>query len=322
LFAPANHRIVSRMSDAFFLLPETRSVLTIAGEDRAAFLQGLISNDTQKIGPERAIYTAFLTPQGKYLHDFTIAALGDQFLLDVEAARRADLQKRLSMYRLRSKVAIADGSSDWIVAVIYGPEALGRLHLPLEPGAAVAAGGGVIFTDPRLANLGARAFLPKTAAAAWLSAQGLAEGDADAYDRLRLALGVPESNRDLIPEKSILLESGFDELNGIDWQKGCYMGQELTARTKYRGLVRKRLLPVLIEGPAPEIGAAITAGDKEVGEVRSHAADGSVGLAMLRLEALDALRTGGSVTLLSGETKLTPTLPDWVRLPALESAAG
>ncbi len=310
------------MSDAFFLLPETRSVLTIAGEDCAAFLQGLISNDATRIAPERAIYAAFLTPQGKYLHDFLIAATEEQFLLDVEAARRADLQKRLSMYRLRSKVTIADGSTDWTVATIYGADALAKLHLPTEPGTTIAAGKGVVFTDPRLAGLGARAILPKDEAVAWLSAQGLTQGDEGAYDRLRLALGIPESNRDLIPEKSILLESGFDELNGVDWQKGCYMGQELTARTKYRGLVRKRLLPVTIDGPVPEAGAVIMAGDKEAGEMRSHAADGSVGLAMLRLEALDALRKGGSVTLLSGETKLTPSLPDWVRLPAQESAAG
>ena len=315
------------MSETFFLLPETRSVLTVAGDDRAAFLQGLISNDASKIGPGRAIYAAFLTPQGKYLHDFSVAASrspsgGEQFLMDAAAARSADLLKRLSMYRLRSKVTIADVGNEWAVAVIYGAGALDILHLPPEAGAAVAAGNGVVFTDPRLPGLGARAFLPKSEALAWLTARGLTQGDASGYDRLRLALGIPETDRDLIPDKSILLESGFDELNGVDWQKGCYMGQELTARTKYRGLVRKRLLPVTIEGPAPEIGAVITAGDKEVGELRSRAADGSIGLAMLRLEALDALRKGSSVTLYAGTTKLTPTLPDWVRLPAAESAAG
>lgn len=315
------------MSDAFFLLPETRAVLTLEGEDRAAFLQGLITNDTGKIGAGRAIYAAFLTPQGKYLHDFAIAALtgadgSERYLLDVEAARRADLLKRLTMYRLRSKVTLADGAGDWAVAIIYGADALGVLGLPAEAGAAKAFGNGVVFTDPRLAALGARAILPRAEAAAWLSNAGLKQGDADVYDRLRLGLGVPESSRDLIPDKSILLESGFDELNGVDWQKGCYMGQELTARTKYRGLVRKRLLPVKIAGPLPAPGTAIMSGGKEVGEIRSHSGDGSIGLAMLRLEALGSLREGGSVTLQAGDASLTPLLPDWVRLPEPESAAG
>jgi folate-binding protein YgfZ len=313
------------MSDAFYFLSPARSVLTVNGEDRASFLQGLISNDTTRISPAAAVYSAFLTPQGKYLYDFSIAARSDDagaeiYLLDVEAARRADLLKRLSMYRLRSKVALADGSANWVVAVIYGAKALEALALPEQAGAARPLGAGVVFTDPRLPTLGARAILPAAHAEALLQAAGLQPGDATAYDRLRLSLGIPESPIDLVPDKSILLESGFDELHGVDWQKGCYMGQELTARTKYRGLVRKRLLPVTITGAPPAPGTPIMAGEREVGEMRSHAADGSVGIAMLRLEALEALRGGGSVTLQAGETILTPHLPDWVRLPPAEAA--
>jgi hypothetical protein len=313
------------MSNAFYLLPANRSVLTVTGDDRAAFLQGLVSNDTAKISPTLAIYCAFLTPQGKYLHDFSIAARVDEagvgsYLLDVEAARRADLMKRLSMYRLRSKVALADLGADWFVVAIYGADALTVLGLPAEPGVTKAFETGIVFTDPRLPALGARAFLPAKDAETILRNAGLQPGDAMAYDQLRLSLGVPESSLELIPEKSILLESGFDELHGVDWQKGCYMGQELTARTKYRGLVRKRLLPVAITGTAPEPGTAIMAGDKEVGEIRSLAADGSVGIAMLRLEALDALRSGGSVTLQAGDAVITPSLPDWVKLPPAEAA--
>ena len=102
-----------------------------------------------------------------------------------------------------------------------------------------------------------------------LVAAGVAEGDFAAYDRHRLALGVPDGSRDLVPEKSILLELGFDELNGVDWQKGCYVGQELTARTKYRGLIKKRLFPVRIDGPTPQPGAIIMLDGKEAGEMRS-----------------------------------------------------
>ena len=116
------------------------------------------------------------------------------------------------------------------------------------------------------------------------AAEGLAETDFAAYDRHRLALGVPDGSRDLVPEKSILLEAGFDELNGVDWQKGCYVGQELTARTKYRGLIKKRLFPVRIDGATPEPGALIMLDGKEAGEMRS--ARDNLGLALLRLEAV------------------------------------
>jgi folate-binding protein YgfZ len=117
---------------------------------------------------------------------------------------------------------------------------------------------------------------------------------------------VPDGSRDLPVEKAILLENGFDELNAIDWEKGCYMGQELTARTRYRGLVRKRLLPVAIEGQAPAPGAALLQNDKEMGEMRSAAGD--LGLALIRLEAL------GQGPLTAAGATLTPRKPDWVRL--------
>jgi folate-binding protein YgfZ len=123
------------------------------------------------------------------------------------------------------------------------------------------------------------------------------------YDALRIDHGVPDGSRDLEVERSPLLENGFDELHGIDWDKGCFMGQELTARTKYRALIKKRLLPVTIEGPAPEPGTQITAGGKDAGVLRSSV-DG-VGLALLRLEHLEA-------PLLAGEARLTPRKPDWV----------
>jgi folate-binding protein YgfZ len=123
------------------------------------------------------------------------------------------------------------------------------------------------------------------------------------YDALRIGLGAPDGSRDLEVERSPLLENGFDELHGIDWDKGCFMGQELTARTKYRALIKKRLLPVAIEGPAPEPGTQITAEGKDAGVLRSSV-DG-VGLALLRLDRLDA-------PLVAGEARLIPKKPDWV----------
>ncbi len=300
------------MTEAFFHLAASRAILTVAGEDRQAFLQGLVSNDVRRAAPDQAIYAAFLTPQGKFLHDLFIAEIDGVLAIDCEAARRADLLKRLSMFKLRSKVTIADAGAGWTSAVLYGADALARLGLAARPGQAAAFGGGSVFVDPRLAALGARAILPRAAAATRLAEAGFAPGSAETYDRLRLSLGVADGSRDLLPEKAILLENGFDELNGIDWQKGCYLGQELTARTKYRGLVRKRLLPVAIDGAAPEFGTPLMLGDQEAGEMRSAAADGSQGLAMIRVEHLARACAEG---LRAGATRLTPRLPDWVKLP-------
>lgn len=284
------------MADFTFL---DRDVLRLTGEDRAAFLQGLVSNDMRKVAPDRAVFAAFLTPQGKYLHDFHVVALGDAWLLDCEAGRGADLFRRLRMYRLRSKVELADVTADWAVAAIPGQAP----DLANEPGAARALADGVIHVDARLAALGARALLPKATARATLAGLGLTETGPEAWDRLRLTLGVPDGTRDLVPEKTVLLEANYDSLNAIAWDKGCYMGQELTARTRYRGLLKKRLAPVQLDGPAPEPGTLILRDGREAGEMRSSR-DG-IGLALLRLEALE----GDAGPLLAGETPVRPSAP-------------
>jgi folate-binding protein YgfZ len=127
---------------------------------------------------------------------------------------------------------------------------------------------------------------------------------------LRLEHGIPDGSRDLPLEKAILLEAGFDELNGVDWQKGCYIGQELTARTKYRGLIKKRLMPVRVDGPLPPPGTIVTLGEQEAGEMRSGQ-DG-IALALLRLEAVEAARAGDKV-LQAGEARLVPITLGWAR---------
>jgi len=292
------------MSGGKFVVLEDRGVLAIGGPDRAAFLQGLVSNDVTQVSGERAIYAALLTPQGKYLHDFVLAEVAETIWLDGEAARLADLKRRLTMYRLRAKVTI-DERPDLAVAAVFGGETLG---LPTEPGAARRLGDGVAFVDPRLAALGARVILPRETMRDVLSKMGAAEADFAEYDRLRLSLGIPDGSRDLVLDKSILLESGFDELHGVDWDKGCYIGQELTARTKYRGLIKKRLFPVRIDGPAPAPGAIVTLDGHEAGEMRSSR-DGA-GLALLRLEAV-----GQDKPLVAGDATIEPLTPDWMRLP-------
>lgn len=301
------------MAQATAVILQHRGVVKVAGADRRAFLQGIVSNDVEQVTAERAIWSAFLTPQGKFLHEFFVTEQGAGqdgiFLLDCEAERAGDLLRRLKLYKLRAQVTM-EPAEDLAVAALFGEGALAALGLAAEPGRARRFAGGLAFVDPRLAALGARALLPRESAGPALAEAGFAAGSLDGYDRLRIAAGVPDGSRDLEVEKSTLLESGFDELNGVDWNKGCYMGQELTARMRYRGLVKKRLVPVEIAGAVPQPGTAITRDGREAGVVRSAVAGnggGSVGLALLRLEALEG------APLLAGEAGVTPRKPDWAK---------
>jgi folate-binding protein YgfZ len=254
-----------------------RGVIEIEGEDKATFLQGLISNDINLVTPEQAIYATLLTPQGRFLFDFFITDKNGTFLLDVESTRHEELLKKLNLFKLRSKVTLK-ARPDLKVYALWGEE-----NFPME-----------VYSDPRLKALGVR-----------LIGQTEPNASAEEYDFHRLKLGVPEGGIDLLPEKAILLESGLDELNAISWTKGCYMGQELTARTKYRGLVRKRLFPIKIEGPAPENGTEVFLGDTPVGEMRSSC--NGYGLALLRIEAAK-----DGEALQCGKASLTPYIPDWM----------
>jgi hypothetical protein len=299
------------MSNAGYIVLADRGVLALRGADVRPFLQGLISNDIERIRPDQASYAALLTPQGKFLFDFFIVQHGDELLLETELARVPDLQRRLMMYRLRSKVEIEDVSAGFAVAALIGQRVAEMLDLPARPGACRALEHGLAFVDPRLVQMGVRALLPAQNAASALAQLQLDEAPRAAYERLRLSLGMPDGSRDLIVEKATLLESGFEELNGVDFGKGCFVGQELTARMKFRGLVRKRLLPVTFDGAAPVPGTTIRLGEREAGEMRSSS-DGH-GLALLRLEHVAKAKDSG-VPLIAGGTEIVPVPPDWAKL--------
>ena len=279
-------------SDRYTTLPG-RTVLALSGEDVRPFLQGLITNDIEQVSPDRAIYAALLTPQGKFLHDFFIAECGGRLLVDCAAARIDDLIKRLTIYRMRAKVMITDESDSWAVHALLPADSAN--------GAAGDAGdwlGGIAFTDPRHAALGRRTIVPTGA----ILEAGLTEAAANEYEALRISLGIPADGQELIADKSMPLETGFDELHGVAFDKGCFIGQEVTTRMKHRNLVKKRLFPVRLNGDA-EPGSAVKCGDVDAGEIRS-VLDGR-GIALLRL---DLVEKGG---LTVNGVAVTPEKPDW-----------
>lgn len=302
------------MIDKFQTILEDRGLISVGGADARDFLQGLVSNDVRKLAPEQVLHSAFLTPQGKYLHDFFMIPLGDEILLDCEAGRLADLLRRLGLYKLRSQVTLTDASAAFSVAALMGNDWAGALGLSPEAGSAGTFLGGVAYVDPRLAAMGGRCVIPHDGAEEALNSAGFTPRSATEYHALRLRLGLPDGSRDMVVDKAILLENGFDELGSIDWDKGCYMGQELTARTKYRALIKKRLMPVTIDGPLPATGTPVMMEGREVGEMRSGQ-DGlgqgpGLGLALMRLEYLDQAAES-EVSFTAGDARITPAKPDW-----------
>jgi len=228
---------------------EGRTVLRIAGADAQGFLQGLITNDIQKCS-NGLVYAALLTPQGKYLFDFFLAAERDGFLLDVKTDRAAALAQRLTMYRLRADVQIAE--ADLVVNRGLGA-------VPEEA-----------FADPRNAALGWRAYVADKAT-----------GETIDWDAIRVANCVPETGVELLPDNSYILEAGFEVLNGVDFRKGCYVGQEVTARMKHKTELRKGLRIVQVTGAAP-VGSEIKVDGKLVGTLFTQSR--GQGIAYLRLD--------------------------------------
>lgn len=295
---------------------DDRSIISVAGEDRLSFLQGLVSNDVRHVSTDCAIYAALLTPQGKYLFDFFIVGAGDALWLDCEAVRAEALARRLGIYRLRARVTITPMADAISVVAGFGTGAAAAVGLGgADPGAAARLSSGFAFLDPRLPTAGIRCLLPSTDVPAFLAGHDFGQATRDDFDRHRLSLGLPDGSRDLIVERSLLLECGFDELNGVNWNKGCYVGQEVTARSKHRGLIRKRLVPARITGPLPAPGTPIRQAERTVGEIRSGV-DG-LALALLQLDALALAQDGGPDSeLWAGESRVAADVPTWVHLVA------
>ncbi len=241
---------------------DSRAVIRLSGPDSRSLMQGLITNDIETLSTDKALYAGLLTPQGKFLFDMIIVQEGDDLLLDVEAERKPDLMRRLMMYKLRSDVNIADDPRT-VWALFDG-----------------TADTGVAYDDPRHTSLHTRVIAAENPAP---DASTLAP---EAYEERRIRHGVPDGSRDMKIEKDFWLETNAEEVNGVSFTKGCFVGQELTARMKHRTTLKKKLVPLKSTSENPQAGAKILTGEgKTAGEIRT--ASGPYCLAYLRLEYLD-----------------------------------
>ena len=294
-----------------------RGVLRLRGPQAKDFLQGLVTADVHKASAECVLWSAFLTPQGKFLHEFFVVARSGELLLDCLLANLPALKERLSRYRLHAQVDIENVSDVWAVLAFPFAESLSELGLKSHPGWCRSVAQGVVYTDPRLASLGGRALVSRSAHAdAQTAPWRFPKGSVAAYDQRRLALGLAEEGSDLLPGESRILEANCDLLGAIDWEKGCFMGQEVVARTHYRGRVKRRLLPADVL-PAPEndlgvqSGAPLYAGTREMGRLRSSLDRNA--LVLLRLADWEKAGRPLLSTRPQGSPCIRPYLPQWMR---------
>lgn len=273
-----------------------RGVVRVSGEDAKTFLDNLITCDLDRVSPHTARFGALLTPQGKILFDFLVfqarEEIGGAYYLDVLKVYAPDLAKRLGFYKLRAKVVVEDLSDS--LSVVTGWDA------PRPDDEA-----GLVVEDPRLAALGWRAIV------ATADSGEFAKDPAEAYHAHRISLGVPEGGRDFLFGDAFPHEALMDQLQGVDFDKGCYVGQEVVSRMQHRGTARTRIVPAVYEGGfAADLGVEVMAGDKTLGKTGTGA-EGR-GLLMIRLDrAEDALKAGETIR--AGGIPVRLERPSWVR---------
>src|SRR6186713_1408472 len=277
-----------------------RGVVKVAGDDARRFLNGLVTGDMAKVAAGKPCFAALLKPQGKIIADFIIAEApaedGGGFFLDCPRALAPGLVEKLNFYKLRAKVTCEDLS-----------EVLGVMAVWDGAGATEY---GLIYSDPRLPALGQRVMLPPHLAKETAADLGAELFEAQAYEAHRIAQGVPRGGVDFIYGDAFPHETDMDQLEGVDFDKGCYIGQEVVSRMEHRGTARNRIVPVRSEGFVPDAGIPVMAGEKQVGVTGSHA--GNRGLAMLRLDRVADARAAG-LLLIAGGVAIEPQKPDWAR---------
>lgn len=239
-----------------------RSIISISGEDRKEFLQGLITNDINKVSENQAIYTFHLNPQGRFLYDFFIIENGGKLLLDVQKEKEDEILKKFSFYKLRSKIEIAK-EPDLLVAVAFDKTDFANQK--------------IVFLDPRTEKMGYRSFSN--------SPEGV-DDNQDEYNLRRINLLLPDSS-DFTADKSFPLEFGFENFNAIDYKKGCYVGQETTARMHYKSVIRKKIFLVEWEKDPIHKGEKIISDEKEIGEILSSIRNNNKFLGLALMKNLD-----------------------------------
>ena len=291
------------MKSAF--LPD-RGVIKVAGEDARNFLNGLVTTDVDKLKPGLGRFGALLTPQGKIIVDFLIteapAGHGGGFLIDCPKPLADGLATKLKFYKLRAKVTV-DNLDLGVLAAWDGKPAA-------QPDLA--------FADPRNEDLGYRILIPQDLQQKLSDLIGAELVDAAAYEAHRIALGVPRGGLDFMYSDAFPHETNMDRLSGVDFDKGCYVGQEVVSRMQHRGTARTRSVKVLLEELSPELGVSILAGDKPVGTMGSSAQ--GKGIALVRIDRVaDALDAGQALT--AGGLAVRLAEPDVVRIPAKQPIA-
>jgi tRNA-modifying protein YgfZ len=270
-----------------------RGVIELVGHEAEAFLHRIVTNSTLAIEPGEARYAGLLTPQGKLLFDFFVVPLplplpgGDGFYLDCVKTQAQDLAKKLAFLKLRAKITVTDRSADLAVAASWNE--------------AVPQGfSGLVYRDPRAAALGLRAIGPQTDLAARFGAHE------DAYETHRIGLGIAKGGLDFAYGDAFVHDANLDLTHGVDFDKGCYVGQEVVARVHHRRSVRKRIVKIRFDGAPPAVGTQIMAGETPIGQIGSIAGD--QGLAMLRLDRLEEARAAG-VPLTAGTRAVDVDVP-------------
>ncbi|HEY6702081.1 MAG TPA: folate-binding protein [Pseudolabrys sp.] len=279
------------------LLPD-RGVVKVVGDDARRFLNGLVTNDMAKVTPATPRFAALLTPQGKIIVDFVVAEApaedGGGFFIDCPRALATTLVEKLNFYKLRAKVICEDLSDALGVMAVW--DGVGDSEY------------GLSYPDPRLSKLGWRVMLPPHLAGEAAADLGANLSDADAYESHRIALGVPRGGLDFIYADTFPHEADMDQLNGVDFDKGCYVGQEVVSRVEHRASARSRVVPIAYDEFAPTSGLPIVANGKQIGLLGSTAK--GRGLALLRLDRVeDALASG--TPLEAGGIAIRAVKPDW-----------
>jgi folate-binding protein YgfZ len=287
---------------------EDRGVIRVTGDDAVPWLQNIVTCDIARLEPGGSRWGALLTPQGKILFDFIVtrtapgAEAAGGLYLDVPRDRAADLAKRLRFYRLRAKVAIEDLTSEDDKPA-EDEERERMAVVAASPGEVVAPPGAVTYPDPRHPGLGSRAVMAERDAAR------SSDGDLADYHARRIALGIPEGGLDFAYGDAFPHEALMDLLGGVDFKKGCYVGQEVVSRMQHRGTARARIVPVTIEGPAPHAGTEVVAGGKPIGAMGSSSMQR--GLALVRLDRVEVALAAGNPLVAAGATLRLAPPPDW-----------